>query len=166
MTIYADASFSLSSTRIAFPNAQKLVWKTKEFASSNGTVASVQCPALQPLFEEGVAAVIHVGDVVRINVEGCGEAGWLVLVTQLYEPDSVRGSFLCLGRGVRLFTITDVRSVHGCHDAVLQLEDNEVLLSQWKVSFKVISLQACCGALLLMWPSSKYKYIECIMKPM
>lgn len=114
------------------------VWGPPE-ESSNGTVAVVHLPKLQAMFEPGIAPALRVGDVVRVDVHG-SSAGWLVLVTKLFEPDSVRGSFLCIGTGCRLWTEDDVRAdLPGCVDADLHLAPNEVLLSAWNVSIQVTS---------------------------
>jgi len=86
---------------------------------------SVSLPALAPLFERHTAPVLHVGDAVRINVAS-SNGGWWVVVTELYEPNSVRGSFVCIGRGTRLWTASDLKTLPGCEHVDVQLGENEV----------------------------------------
>jgi hypothetical protein len=112
------------------------VWGPDDTASV-GKIAGVTLPRLASAYENGAAPVLQLGDAVRIQVEGSAK-GWLVLVTELFEPDSVRGSFLCIGRGCRLWTLPDVKAdLPGCQDVTMSMEVNEVLLSPWCVSFKV-----------------------------
>ena len=147
LAIADGATFTASSNSyISFKKVHHIVWLKREF--TNGRVCSVELEHLRPLFEEGVPPAIHLGDVVRLDVEG--SHNWHVLVTELLEPDSVCGSFLCVGRGVRLFTLEDVRSLPGCDQASMQLHSNEVLLSGWRVSFQVGASRLSCTSLVLL----------------
>ena len=134
LSIIDGVTFKASgSASISFKKVQHIVWLKREFTT--GRVGCVELEHLRPIFEEGVPPTIHLGDVVSIDVHGSHE--WRVPVTELMEPDTACGSFLCVGRGVRLFNLEDVQSLPGCAQARLQLASDEVMLSGWRVSFSV-----------------------------
>jgi hypothetical protein len=136
--IHNQAVFKVEGT-ISLSKTLKLVWGNGD-THSNGKVAAVCLPALAAAMEQGTSPCIQLGDVVRVDVEG-SQSGWLVLVKELFEPDTARDSFLCVGNGCRLWTpAQDVKTLPFCEEVELTLESNEVLLSQWTVSFK-----ACCS---------------------
>jgi hypothetical protein len=146
--VMQGAKFSKKGS-ISFSKVLEEVWGPEDRASSGpGKVAGVTVPRLASIYEPGVAPVLQLGDAVRIQVEGSA-GGWLVLVTELFEPETVRGSFLCIGTGCRLWTLPDVKAdLPGCSGATLAMQENEVLLSPWTVSFKVHILLLVCHLLL------------------
>lgn len=144
--VHNQAVFKVEGT-IGFSKVMKMVWGNED-THSNGMVAGVLLPTLAAGLEQGTSPCIQLGDVVRVDVEG-SPSGWLILVKELFEPDTARGSFLCVGKGCRLWTEEDVKTLPFCEEVELTLHSNEVLLSQWTVSFQVRHSKGALLAIML-----------------